>query len=110
METDRDEGGSCKRFTDLSRIRYGCPTERYDDRRTGLRMKKMAQRIGLMTVFLICKPFLCQSVADPVRSGYVMGDICWYGSVTDERDATRTSRMGLWTIRTLTDELRMSYG
>ena len=27
----------------------------------------------------------------------------------DERDATRTSRMGIQTIRTLRDELRMKY-
>ena len=59
--------------------------------------------------FLIREPFLCQSVADPVRSGYVLGDICWHRSITDERDATRTSRMGIQTIRTLTDELRMRY-
>ena len=60
----------------------------------------------LLIVFLIRKPFPCQSVADLVRSGYVLGEICWHGSVMDERDATRTSRMGIWTIRTLTDELR----
>ena len=64
----------------------------------------------LLTIFLIRKPFPCQSVADPVRFGYVLGDICWCGSIKDERDATRTSRMGLQTIRTLTDELRMRYG
>ena len=59
---------------------------------------------------LIRKPFLCQSVADAVRSGYVLGNICGHGSVTDERDAARTSRMGIWTIRTLTDEIRKNYG
>ena len=69
--------------------------------------EKTGQRIGLLTVFLIRKPFLCQPVADPVRSTYVLGDICWHGSITDERDATRTSRMCLRTIRTLTDELRI---
>ena len=37
-------------------------------------------------------------------------DIYGRGSVKDERDATRTYRMGLGTIRTLTDELRMRYG
>ena len=37
-------------------------------------------------------------------------DIYCCGSVKDERDATRTSWMGLWTMRTLTDELRMIYG
>ena len=63
-----------------------------------------------MTVFSICKPFPCQSVADPVRSGYVLGDICWHRSITDVRDATRTSRMGLRIIKTLIDELRMRYG
>ena len=72
--------------------------------------EKTAQWTGLLTVFLIRKPFPCQSVADPVRSGYVLGDICWHGSVTDERHCTRTSRMGLRTIRTLTDELQMRYG
>ena len=36
--------------------------------------------------FLIHKHFPCQSVADPVRSGYVLGEICWHGSVTDEKD------------------------
>ena len=55
METDKDEGGSCKGFTDLY-------------------------------------------------------NICWHRSVKDERDATRTSRMGLQTIRTLADELWMRYG
>ena len=48
-----------------------------------------------------------KSVADPVRSSNVLGDICWHGSL---KDATRTFRMALQTIRTLTDELRMSYG
>ena len=43
MEIDKDEGGSCKRFTDLPRIRYGDPG-------TGLQMKKMTQN-GLLTVF-----------------------------------------------------------
>ena len=28
----------------------------------------------------------------------------------DEKDATRTSRIGIWTIRTLTDELQMRCG
>ena len=36
--------------------------------------------------------------------------ICKHRSVTDERDATRTSRKGIGTIRTPTDELRMRYG
>ena len=63
----------------------------------------------LLTV-LIRKPVPCKSVADPVRSGYVLGDICWHGSVTDERDATMTSRMVIQTIRTLTDEIRKNYG
>ena len=33
METDTDEGGSCKRFTDLPLIRYGSPAEHYGDPR-----------------------------------------------------------------------------
>ena len=60
--------------------------------------------------FLIRKPFLWQSVDDPVRSGNVFTDIYWCRSVKDKRDATRTSRMVLGTIRILTDELRKSYG
>ena len=64
-----------------------------------------------MTAFLICKPFPCQSAADLVRSGNVFNGYYYcHGSVKDERDATRTSRMGLRTIRTLVDELRMRYG
>ena len=51
-----------------------------------------------------------RSVAHPVRTGNVFTDIYCRGSVKDERDATRTSRMGLGTIRTLMDELRMRYG
>ena len=51
-----------------------------------------------------------RSVADPVRSSNVFSDFYWRGSVKDERDATRTSRMGLGTIRTLTDVLWMRYG
>ena len=46
---------------------------------------------SLLTVFLIRKTFPHQSIADLVRSSYGLGDICWHGSVTDERDATRTS-------------------
>ena len=51
-----------------------------------------------------------RSVADPVRSNNVFMDIYPRGSVKDERVVTRTSRMGLGTIRTLTDGLRMRYG
>ena len=51
-----------------------------------------------------------RSIADLVRFSYVLGNICWHGSITDERDATRTSRMGIQMIRTITDELRMRYG
>ena len=51
-----------------------------------------------------------RSVADLVRSGNVFMDMYWRGSIKDERDATRTSTMGLGAIRTLTDELRMRYG
>ena len=57
-------------------------------------MKKIAQRIGLMTVFLIRKPFPCQSVADPVRFSNVFMDIYCCRSIKDERDAARTSRRG----------------
>ena len=53
-----DEGGSCKRFTDLPQIHYESPTEHYGDPRTGF-------VDVLLPVFLIRKPFLCQSVADP---------------------------------------------
>ena len=68
----------------------------------------------ILTVLLIRKPLSVsirsRSVTDPVRSGYVLGNICWHGSVTDERDATRTSMMGIRTIRSLTDEIRKNYG
>ena len=67
--------------------------------------KKIAQRIGLMTVFNPQTLFV--SVCS--RSGNVFTDIYCRGSVKDERDATRTSRMGLGTIRTLTDQLRMTH-
>ena len=60
-------------------------------------------------LFLIRKPFSCQSLADPVSFGYALSDICWHGSVMDERDVIRTSRMGIQTIRTLTDEIRKNY-
>ena len=62
-----------------------------------------------MAVFLIRKPFPCQSVADPVRSVNVFMDIFCRGSVKDVRDATRTSRMGIRTTGTVTEELRMRY-
>ena len=56
--------------------------------------------------------FVLQTLSMSVRSrsGNVIGDICWYGSVKDDRDAARTSRMGLRTIRALTNEIRKSYG
>ena len=47
------------------------------------------------------------SVADPVKSSNVFMDI--YARRSIKRDITRTSRMGLGTIRTLRDELRMRY-
>ena len=65
-----------------------------------------------MTVFdpqTLSESVRSRSVADPVRCGNVFTDIYCCRSV-DERDTTKTSRMGLWTIRTLTDELRMRYG
>ena len=92
------------------RICHGSATDRHGTPRTGLRMKRLHKGLVFFYCFLIRKPFLCQSVADPVKSGFVLGDICWHGSVKAERDATRTSRMGLRTIRTLTDEIRKSYG
>ena len=72
--------------------------------------EKIAQRIGLLTVFFIHKPFPCQSVSDPIRSGNVFMDIYCRRSIKHDRDAMGTSRMGLRTIRTLTDELQMRYG
>ena len=75
--------------------------------------EKIAQRIWSHDCFLICKTLsvsVCsRSIADLVRSGHVFTDIYCRGSVKDERDATRTSRMGLGTIRTLMDEPRMRY-
>ena len=51
-----------------------------------------------------------QDCRDPVRSGNVFMDIFCHGSIKDVRDAIRTSRMGIRTIRTLTYELQMRYG
>ena len=50
-----------------------------------------------------------RSIADPVRSGNAFIDIFCCRSFKDARDATRTSRMGIQTIRILTDELMMRY-
>ena len=103
MVTDRDECGSCKRFTDLLRISYKlaeCPKDRFVDEKTAL-------RIGILTVFFFNPQTLSVSISS--RSDYVLGDISWCGSIKNERDATRTSRMGLRIIRTLTDELQKSY-
>ena len=101
MVTDRDAQGmrvgQVKDYGTADLLRTA--TDRFVD-------EKIAQRI----VFLIRKPCPCQSVADPVRSSNVFMDSYCHGSIKDERDATRTSGMGLWTIRTLTDELRMRYG
>ena len=73
---------------------------------------------AMMTQGQVCGcPFDCfffnpqtLSVSICSRSGYVLGDVCWHRSIKDERDATRTSRMGIQTVRTLTGELRMKYG
>ena len=54
----------------MSKI-YGTATDLLWTTRDRFVDEKMAQRIGLMTVFLINKPFSCQSIADPVRSGNV---------------------------------------
>ena len=62
-----------------------------------------------MTDF-ICKPFPCQSIADPLRSVNVFRDIFCRGSLKDVKDATKTSRMGIQTIRTVLQELQMRYG
>ena len=51
-----------------------------------------------------------RSVADPRRSVNVFRDIFCCGNVKGVRDATRTSRMGIQTIRTVTEELQMRYG
>ena len=88
--------------TDLTPDVIQSTTDRFED-------EKNAPRIGLVTL-LICKPCPCRSVADPVRSGNVFTDIFGYRSIKDVRDATRTSRMGIRTIRTLMEELRMRYG
>ena len=80
-------------------------TDRFADENT-------AQRIGLVTVFNLQILFMSvcsRFIADLVRSNNVFTDIYWRGRIKDERDATRTSRMGLGTIKTLTDELQMRY-
>ena len=96
---------------ELTRMRiYRSATDPLQNSYGGLRWPKDRFPDGHLTVFLIRKAFPCQSVADPVRSGYVLGDIYWHGSLMDEKDTTKTSRMGIQTIRTLTDELRVRYG
>ena len=90
--------------TDLLRISYGSPTEHHGDPRTGLPIDCFFNPQTLSV------SIHSRSIADPVRSGNVLGDICWHGSITDQRDATRASRMGIRTIRTLTDELWKIYG
>ena len=47
-----DEGGSCKRFTDLPWIRYGSPTEHYGDPRTGLQISFGLFFFYLQTLFM----------------------------------------------------------
>ena len=49
------------------------------------------------------------SVVDPLTSVNVFRDIFCRRSIKDVKDATRTSRMGIRTIRTVTEELRMRY-
>ena len=61
---------------------------------------------NLQTLFVLVSS---RSVGDSVRSGNVFMDIFCRRSIKDVRDATRTSSMGIWTIRTLTDELWMIY-
>ena len=94
MVTDRDAQGMSKRFTELARICYGPPW-------TGLRMKKLHKGLVFNPQTL--------SVSVCSRSGNVFTDIYSRGSTKDERNVTRTSRMSLGTVRTLTDQLRMRY-
>ena len=76
MVTNRDEGGSCKRFTDLPRICYGSPTDHHGAPRTGLRMKDCTKDWSFDSFFNPQTDLTCQSLADSVRSGYVLGNIC----------------------------------
>ena len=78
MATDRNEGGSCQRFTDLPRISYRSPMDCHSAPRTGLQMKSLNKGLVFL-LFFIRTLFPCQSVADPVRSGNILGDICWHG-------------------------------
>ena len=109
METDKDEGGSCKRFTDPQWIRNGSPMERYGDPWTGLQMKKGTKDWSFDCFFN--SHTLCVSIRS--RSG-----LFWVIFVGMEASRMKvmprkTSRMGLRIlriIRTLTDELQMRYG
>ena len=91
-----------KTVTDLLRT----ATDRFTD-------EKITPIIGLMTVFnplTLPVSVRSRSVADLLRSVNVFRDIFCRRSVKDVRDATRTSRMGIRTIRTVTEELQMRYG
>ena len=57
METDKDKGGSCKRFMDLPQICYESPTEHYGDPRTGLRMKEQHKGLVFRLFFLSANTF-----------------------------------------------------
>ena len=103
MVTDRDaQGMRVDHVKDLS----NCHRSATDRHRQVCRCKDCTKDWSC-DCFLIRKPFSCQSVADPVMFLQIF---IGPKSIKDERDATRTSRMGLGTIRTLMDELRMRYG
>ena len=98
-------GWSCKRLTELSQISYGML-------RTGLRMKRSHQGLVLWLFFnpqTLSMSVHNRSVADPVRSINVFNGYFCHRSIKDVGDATRTSRMGIQTIRTVTKELRMRH-
>ena len=74
--------------------------------------EKIPPRIGLMAVFnpqTLSVTVCSRSVADLVRSVNVFMDIFCCRSMKDVRDVTRSSRMGIRTIRTVTEELQMRY-
>ena len=74
---------------------YGTDMICYGPPRTGVRMNRLHKG---MILGLFFNPQTL-SVAVCNRSGNVFLDFYWRGSIKDERDATRTCRMGLETIR-----------
>ena len=81
MVTERDAQGMRVGHVKVLRNCYESATDLLQTAMDRCADEKIAQRIGLVTVFQSVKPFPCQSLADLVRSGNVFTDIYWYGRV-----------------------------